>query len=50
MGEIWSVAIGLKPYSISGAFTLPLTVPHLSVNTLTSSRAVIGVCLLPITA
>jgi hypothetical protein len=41
------VAIGLKHFSINGAFIWPLTVPHLSVNALNVSGAVVGVCLLP---
>jgi hypothetical protein len=42
------VAIGLSHFSITGAFMGPLTMPHLPVNALTSSGAVVGVCLLPI--
>ena len=41
-----AVAIGLKHFSINGDFIWPLTVPHLSVNTLNVSRAVVGVCLI----
>jgi hypothetical protein len=47
LAAILSVAIGLKHFSINGAFICPLTVPHLPVNTLNVSRAVVGVCLLP---
>jgi hypothetical protein len=42
------VAFGLKHFFINGDFIWPLTVPHLSVNTLNVSRAVVGVCLLPV--
>jgi hypothetical protein len=42
------VAIGLKHFSITGAFIWPLTVPHLSVNALNVSGAIVGVCLLPL--
>jgi hypothetical protein len=42
------IAIGLSHFSITGAFMGPLTMPHLLVNALTSSGAVVGVCPLPI--
>jgi hypothetical protein len=39
-------AIGPSAVIESGAFVGPLTMPHLSVNTLTCSRAFVWVCLL----
>jgi len=41
--SILLVAFGLKLFFISGDFICPLTVPHLSVNALTGSGAVIWV-------
>jgi hypothetical protein len=42
------IAIGPSAVVVCGAFVGPLTVPHLSVNTLTGSRAIIGRCLIAI--
>jgi uncharacterized RmlC-like cupin family protein len=42
------VAYGLKTFSITGAFIWPPTIPHLSVNALNVSGAVVVVCLLPV--